>query len=309
MPSSSRSFQRVTVVLGGGVDARSIVPRRDTLGARGTPRNRPEIGRHDRRNVVGVDRRRPGRSRAQRPGPLPPRGRRSAELGGKLAAGTSRSLELQSPVTPRRRRTRRRRPAPHGQFDRGNARPSRSRRPPPPRRALLLCRRTARASLARSAEAPAVRRRHSRSPQDRARQRGGSVAGPCRRCLLRPPGYPCPGPARRLSARRWGRPLHGQRRCCRWGRPGSRGGQLAAVGPAAPRPAAAARWCAQCSSGHRPRRELGRSTSTCPVVVIQPGPDDVQAMGLDLGTNRRRAAVARNARATADRAFASFLAA
>lgn len=53
--------------------------------------------------------------------------------------------------------------------------------------------------------------------------------------------------------------------------------------------------------------ELGRTTSACPVVVIQPRVGDIRTMGLDLGTNRRRPAVARKARATADLAFTSFL--
>lgn len=58
----------------------------------------------------------------------------------------------------------------------------------------------------------------------------------------------------------------------------------------------------------RTQRDLEDHRPDCPVVVVRPETADVRAMGMDLGTNRRRASVARQALATADQAFQSFLA-
>lgn len=62
----------------------------------------------------------------------------------------------------------------------------------------------------------------------------------------------------------------------------------------------------------RTQRELDPSRSgfadpSCPVLVIRPSAADIRAMGVDLGTNRRRSAVARQALASAGEAFDAFL--
>ena len=58
----------------------------------------------------------------------------------------------------------------------------------------------------------------------------------------------------------------------------------------------------------RTRSEVRRSVSACSVVVVQPDSADIAAMGVDLGTNRRRARVARQALTTAERTFHEFTA-